>query len=135
MNILRRFLPAGNIEVASAWRARANEDRVPVFRQQCLQAVDTLAGAELDTEVEDVAAFFVNHRVGQPEFGDLRSDHAARFRVAVENDAMISERSKIAGNGKGGWAAADEGDAFAVFLCRGFWQAVANVVLIVSRDS
>ena len=77
MNIGRGFLAAGNIEVATARRAGADEDRVPVFGQQRLQAVDALAAAKLDAEVEDVAAFLVDDGFGQAESGNLRADHAA----------------------------------------------------------
>src|SRR5205085_3331405 len=75
-----RFLAAGNIEVAAARRAAADEDRVPIFSQQRLQAVDALTADEVDAEIEDVAAFFVDHRVGKSELWDLRAHHAARLR-------------------------------------------------------
>ena len=39
------FLAAGNVEIAAARRAAADEDRVVVLRQQRLQAVDALAAA------------------------------------------------------------------------------------------
>ena len=80
MDVLGRFLAAGDVEVAAARRAGADEDRVPAFRQQRLHAVDALAAAEFDAEVEDVAAFLVDDGVGQAEFRDLRADHAAGFR-------------------------------------------------------
>ena len=51
MDIGGGFLAAGNVELASARRAGADEDRVPAFRQQRLQAVDALAADELDTEL------------------------------------------------------------------------------------
>ena len=66
-----RFLAAGNVEVAAARRAGADEDRVVAFGQQRLQAVDALAAAELDAEVEDVADLLVDHRFGQAEARDL----------------------------------------------------------------
>ena len=105
------------------------------FGQQRLHAVDALAAAEFDAEVEDVAAFLVDDGIGQAEFRNLRADHAAGFWILVEHDAVVAERGEIAGDGERGRAAADQRDAFAVLLCRGLWQAIANVVLVVGRHS
>jgi len=57
INVGRRFLAAGNVEVAPARRTRADEDRVPSLREQRLEAVDALAAVKFDAEVEDVVAF------------------------------------------------------------------------------
>ena len=56
MDVLGRFLAAGNVEVAAARRAAADEDRVEIFGEQRLQAVDALAADELDADIEDVIA-------------------------------------------------------------------------------
>ena len=56
------FLAAGHVEVAAARRAGADEDRVVALGQQRLQAVDALAEADLDADVEDVADLLVDHR-------------------------------------------------------------------------
>ena len=42
MDVLDRFLAAGNVEIAAARRAAADEDGVKIFREQRLQAVDAL---------------------------------------------------------------------------------------------
>src|SRR5205085_3630914 len=47
VNVLCRFLAAGNIELAAARRTGADKDRVVVLREQLLQAVDALAAFEL----------------------------------------------------------------------------------------
>ena len=52
MDVGRRLLPAGDVQVAAARRAGADEDRVVVFGQQRLQAVDALAEPRLDAEIE-----------------------------------------------------------------------------------
>ena len=83
----------------------------------------------------NVAAFFVDDGIRQAEFWNLRADHAARFRILVEDHAMVAKRGKIAGDGERGRAAADQGYAFAIFLGCGLWQTVANVVFVVGRDS
>ncbi len=116
------FLPAslrpGNVELAAARRAGADEDRVEVLRQQRLHAVDALAALELDAEVEDVVGFLVDHRVRQAEFRNLRPHHAAGLGVLVEHGAVVAERSEIAGDRERGGAAADERDALAVLRRR-----------------
>ena len=67
-----RFLAAGNVEVAAARRAAADEDRVVALVEQRLHAVHALARAQLGLQVEDVADLFVDHRLGQAELRDLR---------------------------------------------------------------
>src|SRR5262245_17934942 len=135
MDVLRRFLAAGNIEVAPPWCPRADEYRVPALGQQRLQAVNPLAGAEFNSEVKNVAAFLVDDGIRQTEFRNLRADHPARFRVLIENHAVISNWGKVARDSKRGRAAADQRDSLAVLFCRWLGQALANVVFIVRRDS
>src|SRR2546421_8699795 len=96
MDVLCRLLAARDVEVAPARRAGADEYGVPALRQHALEAVDTAAAVELDAEVEDVAAFFVDHRVGQAEFRDLRAHHSARLPVLVEDDAGIAKGGEVA---------------------------------------
>ena len=50
---------------------RADEDRVEVFGEQSLQAVDPMAAAKIDAEIEDIADLLVDHRLGQAEFRNL----------------------------------------------------------------
>ena len=70
MDVGGGFLAAGDVEVAAARRARADEDRIPVLGEQRFQAVDALAADEFDAEVEDVVAFLVDDRFRQPEARD-----------------------------------------------------------------
>ena len=118
MDVLGRFLAAGNVEVAAARRAAADEDRVKVFGEQRLHAVDALAADEFDAEIEDVAAFLVDHAFRQAEFRNLRAHHAAGLRVLIEHDAFVAHRREIARHRERGGAAADERDALAVLLSR-----------------
>src|SRR5262245_43065719 len=135
MDVFRRFLAARNIEVAAPWRTRADEYRVPAFGEQRLQAVDPSAGAEFSSKVKNVAAFLIDHGIRQSEFRNLRADHAARFRILIENHAVISERGKVASDSERGRAAADQRDPLAVLFYRWLGQALAYVVFIVGRDS
>ena len=112
--LLGGFLAAGNVELAAARRAGADEDRVVVLGEQLLQAVDALAALELDAEIEDVVGFLVDHRIRQAEFRNLRAHHAAGLGVGIEHGAVIAERGEVARDGERGGAAADERDALAV---------------------
>src|SRR5690242_7953422 len=134
VDVLGRFLAPGNVELAPARRAGTDEDRVVVFGEQLLQAVDAVAALELDAEVEDVVGFLVDHGVGQAEFRDLAPHHAARFRVGIEHGAVIAERHEIARHRKRGGTAADQRNALAV-LRPGFRHAVLDVVLEVGGDA
>src|SRR4029077_9486312 len=115
VDVLGRFLAAGNVEVAAARCAAADKDGVEVFRQQRLHAVDALAAGESDAEVKDVMAFLVEHLFRQAEFRNLRAHHAAGERVLVEHHALIAYRRKVTRHGERGWPAAHERDALAVF--------------------
>ncbi len=125
------FAPAGDIEVAAARRAAADEDGVPVFLEQCAQAVDALARAEVEAEVKHVPHLLVDHRVGQPELGDLRAHHAARLRVAVEDHAFVAERREVTRHRQRRRTCADERDALAVLRLGTLRQPRPDVFLQV----
>ena len=135
MDVRRRFAAAGDVEIAAARRAAADEHRVPALGEQCLEAVDALAGAKLDAEVEHIADFLVDDRLGQAEARNLAADHSAGARVAVEQHAFIAERRKIASDRQRRGAGADEGDALAIALRGARRQPVADVFLVVGGDA
>src|SRR5690606_38054530 len=91
MDICLRLLPSGNVEVASARRARADEHGVIAFCKYGLEAVDAATANEANAEIEDIAALLVDHRVRQTELWDLRAHHAARLRILIEHRAVIAE--------------------------------------------
>lgn len=134
MDVPCRFFPAGNVELAAARRAGADEDRVVLLREQGLHAVDAMTALELDAEVEDVAGLLVDHRIRQAELRDLRAHHAAGFGVGIEYGAMVAEWSEIARHRQRGRAAADQRDALAV-LRSGVRQALLDVVLEIRGDA
>src|ERR1700722_11304893 len=128
------FLAAGNVELAAARCAGADEDRVVILAEQRLQAVDALAAFELDAEIEDVVGFLVDHRIRQPEFRNLRAHHAARLGVGIEHGAEITERREVPGHRERGRTAADDRNAPAV-VRRTARHAVLDVVLEVGGDA
>jgi len=65
--VLGRLDAARQVEIAPARRAAADEHGIETFGQQRLERIDTLAAAEVDAEVEDVADLLVDHRLGQAE--------------------------------------------------------------------
>src|SRR5437764_9320347 len=134
MDIGGRFLAARNVEFAAARRARADKDRVPAFGEERLQAADEMSIARLDAELDDTVDFLVGHRFGEAKARDLRPHHAAALRIAVEYDAVITERHEVARDGQRGGAGADQRDALAVFLLRNGRQIAADVTFIVGGD-
>ena len=132
VDVCRSFLAAGNIEVTPARRAAADEDRIKALAEQRLQAVDVLAGAKRHAETEDVADFLVDDRFGQAEARNLRADHAARARVAIEHRDVVSQWREIARDSERGGACSDEGDALAVLLLCRTGEPVPDVVLVKS---
>src|SRR3984893_19037723 len=133
MDVRRRFLAAGNVELAAARRARTDEDRIPALRQQRLEAVYALAAVKFDAEIEDIVAFLVDDRFREAEARNLRADHAAGLGVLVEHHAVIAERRQVARDRERGGAAAHERDALAVLGGRRLGQAGADVVLEIGR--
>ena len=105
MDVGRGFLAAGDLELAAARRARADEDGVVALGEQRLQAVDRSPKREIDAEIEDVAALLVDHGFGQAEVRDLRADHAARLAGRWSKTVhVIAERRKVARDGERGRA-------------------------------
>src|SRR5437588_308804 len=96
VDIAGSFLAAGNLQLAPTRRAGADKDRIVIFSEQLLQAVDALTAPELNAEIEDVVGFLIDHRIRQPEFRNLRTHHAAGLGVGVEHGAMIAKRREIA---------------------------------------
>src|SRR6266436_8346327 len=135
VDVFGGFLAARNIEVTAARGAGADKDGVEIPGEQLSEAVDALAGAELDAEIENVAAFLVNDGLWQAEPRNLRADHAARLGVAVEHHAGVAERCEIARDRERGGAAADERDALAVVACGRTRQAGPDVVLEIGGDA
>src|SRR5271166_2362099 len=129
MDIGGGLLAPGDVEVAPPRRAAADEDRIPVFRQQGFQAVDSLAPAKLHSEVEDVITLLIDDGLGQSESRDLRADHAAGLGILIENDAVIAKRREVARDRQRCGPAADERNALAVARGSRAGQPGADIVL------
>src|SRR5690349_10768254 len=127
MNICRRFLPPRNVKVAPARRAGADKHGMKRLIQERPHAVDALAEPGLDPKIEDIAGFLVDHLLGQPEAGYLAPDHAARARLAVEQDEFVAEWREVARNGERGRARADQRDPLTVRLRRSVRQEAPDV--------
>ncbi len=130
-----RLGAARDVEVATARRAAAHEDRVIVLGEQRLEAVDPLAEAHDGAEACNVAHLLVDDAFGQAEARDLAADHAARLGVGVIDDHLIAHGREVARHGERGRAGADAGDPPAVALLRRRRQAIADVVLVVGRHA
>ena len=94
MDVGGGFLAAGQVEIAAARGAGADEDRVIAFGEQRLQAVDALAEAHLRAEGGDVADFLVDDFFGKAEARDLAADHAAGLLVPVIDVDFVAERAR-----------------------------------------
>src|SRR3982074_1589659 len=116
MDIGGGFLAARDFNFATTGGARSDENGVPAFGEERLEAVDAFAAAKFDAHIEDVATFLVGDRLGQAKPRNLRADHAAGFGVLVEHDAMIAKWREIAGHRERGGPATAERDALAASL-------------------
>ncbi len=100
MDVGGTFVATGNREVTATRRARTDEDRVIIFGQQPLEAVDTLTKAHFRAETGDVTDFLVDHFLRQAEFRDLAADEPAGTRIRVVDDQFIAQRRQIACHGQ-----------------------------------
>jgi len=89
---------------------------------------------DLDAEIEHVADLLVDHFLGQTETRNLRADHAAGLRVAVEHGDVVAERREIARHGERRRPRAHAGDALAVFALRGRNPDVLSCIANLSND-
>ncbi len=136
VDVACRLVAAGNVEVAAAGRAGADENRVVTFRQHAGEAVDARPVAGLDAaHAGDVADLLVDHRFGQAEARDLAADHAAAARLGIVEDDVVAERGEVARHGQRGRAGADQRDALAVAGFRRPRQAASDVFLVVGGDA
>jgi hypothetical protein len=126
---------AGKIEVEPARRAGADEHGIRPLCEQRLEAPDIRGAAELDAEVEDVADLLVNYSLGHAEMRDAGAHHAAGHRISVEDDAAVTERRQVTGDGKGRRAAVHEGDALAVPAGGELRQERADLALVIGRGT
>src|SRR5262249_3803325 len=67
MDVVRRRVAAGDVEIAPARRAAADEDRVPRMGQELVEAADKFPEAGLDTHIEDQVDLLVGDGFGQPK--------------------------------------------------------------------
>src|SRR5690606_40831738 len=91
-----RALPAtGQVEVASARRAAADEDRVVTFGQQRLHRIDPAPADELHAQVEDVAALLVDDFLRQAEARHLGAHEAAGPGIGLEHGDPVAQRCQV----------------------------------------
>ncbi len=137
VDVLRRFGSTGQIQIASARRAAADEDRVVVLREQIAHRFDARVASEIDAEIEDVADLFVDHFFGQTETRHLRAHEPAAFLFGFENGDVIAERREITRDGQRRRPRAHAGDAFSVLVHRRFRHARfhGGVVFVVGGDA
>src|SRR3546814_362221 len=110
---VRRAFPApGQVEVAPARGAAADEDGVEVLRKQFLHRIDAPVADELAAQVEDVAAFLVDHLLGQAETRHPGAHEAAGLRVALDPGDLVDHRRAARGDGPRRRPGADQGEAF-----------------------
>src|SRR5947207_2575701 len=133
VDVLRAVLAPGEVELAAARRARADEQSFITLAHQFLHG-SYFSLQERNPQIEDIANFLVNHFERQAEARDLRPDHAASARILVEDGDLIAERREVARHGERSRTGTDAGDLLAVrFSFLG--KPPADVVLVVRGHS
>src|SRR3984957_16538644 len=135
MNVACRFAAAGDVQVAAARRAAADENRVVAFAHEALETIDAPLGDELTASGQSVADLLVDDLIGQTKLWNLAPHHAAGARVGIEHDDLVADRGEIARDRQRRWAPTDAGDALAISLRRRTWQERGNVLLVIGGDA
>ena len=98
VDVLGGFLAAGQFEILATRRAAADEDGVPVLRQQRLHAVDLRVVADIDAHVDDHGNLFVQHAGRQAERRDVGSHQAAGLIELFKDGDVVAERHEVVGD-------------------------------------
>src|SRR5256885_8802338 len=90
VDVLRALLAPGEVEVAAARRARADEQGIVTLGHQLLHRIDLYPAFEFDSDIEDITHLLVNHFERQAEARDLRPDHAAGARILDRKSTRLN---------------------------------------------
>ena len=127
---------AGQVQFLALRRAAADEYRIEAAGlEQLAHAVDARVVADLRAHLLDVADLLGEHRLGQPEGGDVRPHQAAGHVPLLEDDDFVAERQQVVRHGQRSGACADARDALAVLHGWDQRQAAGDVVLVVCGDA
>ena len=121
------LLAARYVQVAPARRAAAHIDSVVTLGQQTSQRLDPFATPKIDTQIQDVAGLFVNHRLGQAKARNLGADEATGLPVAIEHRDLVPQGCKVSRHRQGRGPGAHAGNAPSIRRCHG-WHAALDVV-------
>ena len=114
--------------------AGADEDRLVAVAEKVLDAqrlAHVGVGADLDVLQAQVPVLeIVQHRLGQPEFGDAVAQHAADLVVTLEDGHVVAVAGQDDGDGQARGARADDGGLFAV----GFGGAFGHLAGVGGRN-
>ncbi len=108
---------AGHAQKSGETGTGSDEHRVETFLVE--QVVDGVCHAdhcvrnELHAEIGELCDFELDDVVGESVFGDSVPEHTSELVECFEHRDVVSETSAVGGACKPGWAAADDGDAFA----------------------
>ena len=80
------------------------------------------AALQLDSQVEDLLDFRVEHRLGQAVTGDAPAQHAAGLLQGLEHRHAVASASQLIRAGEAAGACADDGDLLRPFLLREDFQ-------------
>ena len=129
-------VPSRNVELLALRRAAPDKHRIELAAvEQRLEAVHRRVVADLDAHVDDVADFFVEDLLGEPERGDVDAHQAAGPRQLLENRHLVAERREVVGHRQRRRTGADEPDLLAVRDRRRRRQEMLDLVAIVRRDA
>src|SRR2546426_12241808 len=84
VDVLRAVLPPGEVEVAAARRARADEQDIIALARQFLHG-SYFSMYERNPQAEDITHFLVDHLKRQAKTRALRPNHTAGARILVED--------------------------------------------------
>ena len=129
------FLPARQIKIGAAWCTGADKHCVVGLSEDLGEAVDVATEVRLDTHIEDIIHFLVEHFWRQPEARDLAAHEAATEGLVVVEVHLVTQRREIPCDGQGCGARTDQRDALAVLNSRNLRQAMIDGLFLVCSNT
>src|ERR1700722_8601522 len=128
-------MTAGDVELFSARRSRADKDRIEALAEQRPHAMNGRVVSNLNSHVEDLVDLVHENAFGQAEGGNVGAHQSAGPVVLFEEDNFVAQRHQVVRDRERGRSRADTCDALSVFLAGDLGKTIGDVVAQIGRHA